>query len=260
MAVWRDTNISGSCELWLTATPLPIHYFLFHFDTIVPVTFTNTAIVSCFVLWHHSLHNRRKPIRKHFIGCCYVSIRREQNMHFQPKMTYSRLRKNNSVKESKRSLQERARCVERGRSPEQSSTPLTEGVLSDGNVQPKGNKRHNPSPTSTVHIARSGRYSKGGKHWILNQIWFEISSVWAQVCLHSGFGPSPWAMLGLNVQSGPQCSWCSGQKFSFQPRAGCLGSLSSVLHVKHGDKRKWGRWFRTHRNLLQPQEASADAW
>ena len=64
-----------------------------------------------------------------FIGCCYVSIRREQNMHFQPKMTYSRLRKNNSMKESKQSLQERAQCVlllwNRGRSPEQCSTPLT---------------------------------------------------------------------------------------------------------------------------------------
>lgn len=52
----------------------------------------------------------------------------------------------------------------RGRSPEQSSMPLTKGVLSDGEVQPKGNKRRNPSPTSTVHIARSGHYTKGGKH------------------------------------------------------------------------------------------------
>lgn len=133
--------------------------------------YTNVHSLFFISLWYHCpsyIHKHRNRIlfcsltpfpsqsqeahQETFIGCCYVSIRREQNMHFQPKMTYSRLRKNNSMKESKQSLQERAQYMlfswNTGRNPKQSWLPLTQGILDDGKAQPKGNKRHNPSVTS----------------------------------------------------------------------------------------------------------------
>lgn len=82
--------------------------------------------------------------------------------------------------------------------------------------------------------------------WILNQMWLEISSIRARVYLRSGFGPGPWAMLGLNLCSGSQCSWYSEHKFSV--------SVRFVVNCKYRDKRKRGTWFRTHRNRLFPKK------
>lgn len=160
-------------------------------------------------------------------------------------MTYSRLRKNNSMKESKQSLQERAQYVllpwNRDRSLEQCSTSLPRECLAMERFSQKEIKGiihhwHLQCMLQGLDTISEGANTSPMQScsWILNQMWLEISSIRDWVYLRSGFGPGPWATFGLNLCSGSQCSWYSEHKFSVSAQ-----SLLLRLVVKCASHKVW---------------------
>lgn len=94
-------------RLRLKAPAVPIHYF---YSTLIPLSPLHSQprqrILFCSLTPFPA--QSQEAHQETAIGGCFVSIHREQNKLLQLKMTYPRLRKNNSMKGSQQHLQERA--------------------------------------------------------------------------------------------------------------------------------------------------------